>query len=70
MKLPDKLYTFLKWLCLIALPAISVFMLTVLPVLGVAENTVTIVVTLISAVGTLIGALIGVSTHTYYNGKK
>lgn len=70
MKFPDKLYTFLKWLCLIALPAISVFMLTVLPVLGVAENTVTIVVTLISAVGTLIGALIGVSTHTYYNGKK
>ena len=70
MKFPDKLYTFLKWLCLIALPAISVFMLTVLPVLGVEENTVTIVVTLISAVGTLIGALIGVSTHTYYNGKK
>lgn len=70
MKFPDKLYTFLKWLCLIALPAISVFMLTVLPVIGVAENTVTIVVTIISAVGTLIGALIGVSTHTYYNGKK
>ena len=70
MKFPDKLYTFLKWLCLIALPAISVFMLTVLPVLGVQENTVTIVVTVISAVGTLIGALIGVSTHTYYNDKK
>ena len=70
MKFPDRLYTFLKWLCLIALPAISVFMLTVLPVLGVQENTVTIVVTIISAVGTLIGALIGVSTRTYYNDKK
>lgn len=69
MKLSDKLYTFLKWLCLIALPAISVFMLTILPVLGVQENTVTIVVTVISAVGTLIGSLIGVSTHTYNKNK-
>lgn len=66
MKIPDKLYNILKWVCLIALPAVNVFLLAVLPVLGVEKQTITAVVTIISAVGTLIGALIGVSTVNYY----
>ena len=66
MKIPDKLYNILKWVCLIALPAVNVFLLAVLPVLGVEKQTIAAVVTIISAVGTLIGALIGVSTVNYY----
>ena len=70
MKFPDGVYKILKWICLIALPAIDTFLLTVLPAIGVADKTVSIVVTIISAIGTLIGALIGVSTKTYYDSKK
>ena len=66
MKIPDKLYKILKWVCLIALPAVNVFLVAVLPVIGVEKQTVTAIVTIISAVGTLIGALIGISTVNYY----
>lgn len=66
MKIPDKLYNILKWVCLIALPAVNVFLSAVLPVLGVGKQTVTAIVTIISAVGALIGALIGISTVNYY----
>lgn len=66
MKISDKLYNILKWVCLIALPAVNVFLLAVLPVLGVGKQTVAAIVTIISAVGTLIGALIGISTVNYY----
>lgn len=66
MKIPDKLYNILKWVCLIALPAVNVFLFAVLPVLGVEKQTVTAIVTIISAVGTLIGSLIGISTVNYY----
>lgn len=70
MKLPDKVYEFLKWMCLIAIPAICVFLLTVLPLLGVPEETAKIVCTIISAFATLIGALIGVSTKAYRDSNK
>ena len=69
MKFPDKVYDVLKWLCLIVLPAIVTFLLTVLPALGVSENSVNVIVTVISAVATLIGALIGVSTKAYNDTK-
>lgn len=65
MTIPDKLYNWLKWICLICLPAVDTFLLTVLPALGVADNLIKTIVTIISAVGTLIGALIGVSTAGY-----
>lgn len=69
MKFPDKVYDVLKWLCLIVLPAIVTFLLTVLPALGVSENSVNVIVTVISAAATLIGALIGVSTKAYNDTK-
>lgn len=59
MKLNDNLYTVLKWLGLIACPAIATFVGVVCPLWGL-ENTDAIVTT-INAVGVLIGALIGVS---------
>lgn len=70
MQFSGKVYNFLKWFCLIALPAIDTFLLTVLPVLGVSKVTVSILVTILSASGTLIGALIGISTKAYNDSKK
>ena len=70
MKFPDGVYNVLKWICLIALPAICVFLLAVLPALGVPDETVKVITTIVSSVATLIGALIGVSTKAYYDSKK
>lgn len=60
--LPDKVYTALKWLGLIACPAIATFVGVVGPVWGMPH--VDAVVTTINAVGLLIGALIGASAIT------
>lgn len=70
MKFPDKVYLTLKWIALICIPAVSTFLSVVLGVLEVSPKTINIVVTIISAVGTLIGALIGVSTVNYNKGKE
>lgn len=61
-KLPDKLYNWLKWLGLIACPALATFYGVVAPMWGwpAPES----VVTTINAVGVLIGALIGYSAIT------
>lgn len=60
--LSDKAYSALKWLGLIALPAISVFISVVGPVWGWPNTDAW--VTTINAAGVLIGALIGVSQAT------
>lgn len=57
--LPDKVYQVLKWLALIALPAIAVFAQAVGPAWGLPH--VDQIVATIDALGVLIGALIGVS---------
>lgn len=58
--LPDKAYDILKWVGLVALPAVATFVGTV----GTAVEwpMTTIAVTVITAAGTLVGALIGVTT--------
>ena len=68
--IPNKAYDILKWIALICIPAIVTFLSVVLGVLDVDPKTVNIIVTIISAVGTLIGSLIGVSTRTYNKTKK
>ena len=60
--LPDNVYQILKWLGLIACPAIATFVGVVGPVWGMPH--VDAVVTTINAVGLLIGALIGASAVT------
>ena len=57
--LPEKAYGVLKWLGLIALPAIAVFINAVGPAWG-WPNIDSVVLTL-NSLGVLIGALIGVS---------
>lgn len=59
MKLPNKVYNILKWICLIALPALAVFYAVIAKIWGLpygAEIPATI-----NAVAVFIGALIGIS---------
>ena len=69
MKIPNHIYDVLKWIALICIPAIVTFLSVVLGVLDVDPKTVNVVVTIISAVGTLIGTLIGVSSANYKKDK-
>lgn len=63
--LNNKIYDVLKWVSMIAIPAIVTFLAVVLPALNVDPATVNTVTTIVSAVGVLIGTLIGVSTANY-----
>lgn len=64
MKLSDRWYTFLKWLALICLPALSLLLTTILPLYGVSAEIVKTVTITINALGVFIGTLIGVSQIT------
>lgn len=64
--LNNKVYDVLKWIALIALPAIALFIQTVFPVWGIGN--VDTIVTTVNAVSVLVGALIGVSTVKYNKG--
>lgn len=66
MKLDNKVYDILKWICLIFFPALSVFYATLDA--AFAWGYTNTVCTVIAAVGTFIGALIGISTKAYNNG--
>lgn len=63
MKLSDKVYNILKWVALIALPALATFWGVIGKVWDLPYTMQ--IVTTITAIATLIGALIGVSTMTY-----
>lgn len=69
-KIPDALYNWLKWIALIALPALATFLSLVLGALNVDPTTVKTIVIIINATAGLIGALIGVSTIAYNKDKK
>lgn len=60
--IPDNVYNILKWVGLVALPAIATFVGTVGT--AVEWGPTTIAVTVITAAGTLVGALLGVSNAT------
>lgn len=64
MKIPNKLYDILKWLCLIASPAIIAFITTIFSLYQIPG--VEVVTGTIAAVTTLIGALIGISSANYH----
>lgn len=59
----NRLYDFLKWVALVAIPALETFWLTIGKVWGLPY--VTEIGTTIAAVGLLIATLIGVSTVRY-----
>lgn len=65
MKISNKLYDILKWVCLVCIPALNTFLGLLLPQVGVASEVVTSVITIIAGLGAFIGTLIGVSTSAY-----
>lgn len=67
-KLPDKAYDVLKWLGLIACPALATFYGVVAPLWNWPNPES--VVTTINAIGVLIGALIGYSAITAKDGEQ
>lgn len=63
MKFENKVYDVLKWICLIGLPATSVFYAALDSAFSWGyTDTVT---TVLAAVAAFIGALIGISTKSY-----
>lgn len=65
MKISNKLYDILKWLCLICIPALTSFLGKILPSLDVPEDTVALVMRLLPEIATLIGICIGISNNAY-----
>ena len=61
--IPDKLYNWLKWICLIGLPAISGLIGTMGMAFGWPDTDKIVIV--INAVAACIGTMIGVSTIKY-----
>lgn len=68
MKLPDKVYDVLKWMCLIFAPALITFLTAIFTIYQIPNLEV--VTGTIAAVATFIGALIGISTISYKKGDK
>lgn len=62
--IPSEIYSILKWVGLIACPAIAVFVGAVGQAWGMDTALQNALVTTINAIGVLIGALIGVSQAT------
>ena len=58
--IPDKAYDVLKWVGMIVLPALAVCVQTIGTAAGWTGTDLT--VTILTALGTLVGALIGAST--------
>lgn len=64
--LDNKIYEILKWIALIALPALATLISVVLPLWNVVdEGTTNAIVGTITALATFLGALLGVSTMKY-----
>lgn len=64
--LNDKIYEILKWVALIALPALATLISVVLPLWNVVdEGTTNAIVGTITALATFLGTLLGVSTMKY-----
>lgn len=66
--IPDKIYNFLKWLLIIAVPAFITFLTTIFALYHIPN--IEIIVGTISAFATLIGALVGISTVAYNKQKE
>lgn len=64
MRLNDKVYDCLKWLALVAIPALAVLISVVLPAWNLAGDYVKPIVITLNAIGVFIGTLIGISQAT------
>lgn len=64
MKLNDKVYDILKWVAIVCLPALSTFIVVIGKVWGWGDTALMVAQT-ITAIATLLGALLGISTIQY-----
>lgn len=62
--LPDKVFDVLKWVAIVCLPALSVFVLCISKIWGWADLG-TLISETITAVAVLLGTLLGVSAIQY-----
>lgn len=67
MKLPDSVFDVLKWIAIVALPALSTFIVVLGKIWGWGDVAPMVAQT-ITAVATLLGALLGISTINYKKG--
>lgn len=68
MKLPDKVYDILKWVCLIVLPACGTLYFALSGIWGFPYGEQ--IVGTLTAIDTFLGALIGVSAKTISDEQK
>ena len=64
LKLDDKVYDILKWIAIVALPALSTFIVVISKIWGWGDVG-SMVAQTITAVAVLLGALLGISTIQY-----
>ena len=64
-KLNDGLYFWLKWLCVIVLPALSTFIVVISKIWGWADLGNNIAMT-ITALATFLGTILCISNYNYY----
>ena len=67
MKMDDKVYNILKYICQIALPALGAFYFAISQIWGLPYGEQ--IVGTIAALDTLLGVLLGISTYNYYKGQ-
>ena len=65
----NKVYDVLKWIAIVCLPALATFVAVLSKIWGFADLGIMISET-ITAIGLLLGALLGVSAIQYKNGGK
>ena len=65
MNLPNKVYDVLKWIAVVAIDAFATAFAVIAKAWGVDMAIVTPIVVSLTAIGTLLGTLIGVSTANY-----
>lgn len=65
--LDDKWYDILKWVAIVALPAISTFIVVISKIWGWADLG-TMIAQTVTAVAVLLGALLGISSIHYNKG--
>ena len=67
--LPDKVYDILKWIAIVALPALSTFIVVISKIWGWGDMGLMIAQT-VTAVAVLLGALLGISSIQYKEANK
>lgn len=69
MTLPSGLYQWLKWACVIVLPALSTLIVTISKIWGWADMG-TMISQTITAIAVFLGAILCISNYNFYKGDK